>query len=103
MPKGQTPMAECNVCGQEMTDGVSCVRPTWVVNGVERDRVRYDPEPDFLDNCHDCRTPRGGLHHPGCDDERCPDPGCIRIDGSRGQAIGCGCRWEGDAPEGTAS
>jgi hypothetical protein len=34
-------------------------------------------------NCHDCNTPAGGLHHPGCDTERCADCG--------GQAIGCDC------------
>jgi hypothetical protein len=22
-------------------------------------------------HCHDCWTPDGGMHHPGCDDERC--------------------------------
>lgn len=33
--------------------------------------------------CHDCGCPDGTLHHPGCDNERCPRCG--------GQAIGCSC------------
>jgi hypothetical protein len=31
--------------------------------------------------CHDCNTPAGELHHPGCDMDRCPTCG--------GQAICC--------------
>jgi hypothetical protein len=34
-------------------------------------------------HCHDCGTPAGGFHHPGCDMERCPF--CL------GQLISCGC------------
>src|SRR5215211_6963077 len=34
-------------------------------------------------NCHDCGTPPGGLHHPGCDVERCPFCGW--------QVISCDC------------
>jgi len=48
----------------------------------------------LIPSCHDCTTPVGGLHHPGCDAERCPR--CL------GQAISCGCLWEGESmdPEG---
>lgn len=42
-------------------------------------------------NCHDCAAPHGTPHHPGCDTERCPR--CL------GQAISCGCHWEGDAAD----
>jgi len=33
--------------------------------------------------CHDCNILKGGVHHPGCDAERCPR--CA------GQIISCGC------------
>jgi hypothetical protein len=65
-------MAECNVCGQEMRQGVGCTfagDPPRVPN----------PGPD---KCHDCACPAGALHHPGCDSERCAICG--------GQAISCG-------------
>lgn len=60
-------MAVCRDCDQEMLAGVGCTafpgrRP---VEGGK---------------CHDCSAPVGGLHHPGCDMERC-DHG--------GQAIFC--------------
>jgi hypothetical protein len=72
-------MTVCSYCLQEMTDKVGCT--VW----------KYD---DFVDNisrsrfvstedCHDCGCPKGKLHHPGCDDEKCPK--CLE------QAIGCDC------------
>lgn len=33
--------------------------------------------------CHDCNIENGGVHHPGCNAERCPKCG--------GQLISCGC------------
>lgn len=50
--------------------------PTWaeVLAGLRRTA----PE-----NCPDCNAPKGGYHHPGCDDEECPRCGL--------QAIGCEC------------
>lgn len=92
-------------------DGRPCIgKPlaeTAVVEGVPYYRVPYGPPPvidaarsrelwadwpeDWPANCHDCRTPQGGLHHPGCDAERCPR--CLH------QAISCGCRWIGDKEE----
>jgi hypothetical protein len=102
-------------------DGRPCVgKPlaaTAVVESVSYYRVPYGPPPGLHDpgflavtgqavaireqwarwpdgwgaNCRDCATPQGGLHHPGCDAERCPR--CL------GQAISCGCRWQGDEPD----
>lgn len=73
-------MAICSHCNQEMTKGMSCTPPTPVVIGGQS----FDPVPNRSGSpCHDCRTPAGGLHHPGCDDERCPKCG--------GQLISCGC------------
>jgi hypothetical protein len=71
-------MAICPYCDQEMQDHVACTKPTYddFPDGVPRARIPYG-------NCHDCGTPSGGLHHPGCDMERCPLCG--------GQAIACNC------------
>lgn len=79
-------MAVCNWCDQEMTgkEPVACVTPTYEIEGQTYQRLPYLPDygpPD--QKCHDCHTPPGGLHHPGCDDERCPNCG--------GQAISCSC------------
>jgi hypothetical protein len=73
-------MAVCGACNKEMTDGVSCVSvPFTLDDGQEHEPVPYDgPE-----KCHDCSTPAGGFHHPGCDMEGCPKCG--------GQLISCGC------------
>lgn len=59
--------------------------------GDGREALRLDPVHNMFDLlppsrdlfCHDCGTPRNGLHHPGCDVERCPL--CL------GQAIACPC------------
>ena len=81
-------MAICSHCGGEMTDGISCLTDPVVIDGRAyapvrwgqelRPRHRYEPE-----ECRDCGTPLGGVHHPGCCIERCP--------ACHGQAIGCGC------------
>jgi hypothetical protein len=81
-------MAICSHCGGEMTEGISCLTDPVVIDGRPyapirwgqelRPRHRYEPE-----ECRDCGTPLGGVHHPGCCMERCP--------ACHGQAIGCGC------------
>ena len=65
---------KCHWCEQEMTESVSCT--------VEPERVRH--ESDLW--CYDCLCPPGGLHHPGCCNERCRTCG--------GQAIVCPCGRE---------
>lgn len=70
-------MAICKACGQEMNGHVACTLPDF--NG--RARIPYAAK--SRRNCHDCATPPGGLHHPGCDLEVCPDCG--------GQSISCDC------------
>jgi hypothetical protein len=84
-------MAICSHCGGEMTEGISCLTDPVVIGGrtyapipwgqEPRPRHRYEPE-----ECRDCCTPLGGIHHPGCCMERCP--------ACHGQAIGCGCLAE---------
>jgi hypothetical protein len=109
---------------EEPMDGRPCIgKPlaeTAVVEGVSYYRIPWGPPPDLNDdreflggisperlaairerwatwpegfaaNCRDCATPQGALHHPGCDTERCPR--CL------GQAISCGCKWEGDTAD----
>jgi hypothetical protein len=76
-------MAVCPYCDQEMLDRVACTDPTY---SDFPDRVARQRIPHPLDaglDCHDCAVPPGGLHHPGCDAERCPACG--------EQAISCGC------------
>lgn len=96
-------MAVCKWCDQEMTDRAN-------VRSCTQDSVEY-PDGEVLNpvpythwagryhpgtgetspreeipeghRCHDCGIERGGVHHPGCDMERCPRCG--------GQLIGCGC------------
>lgn len=95
-------MAECDLCDQDMLAGVPCTwKPTLLIDanpepgfsGQPFERITYPPNGDttYPANCLDCRAPQGGLHHPGCDTERCP--------ACHGQAISCGCRWEGDSYE----
>ena len=81
-------MAICAHCGGEMTEGISCLTDPVIIDGKVyapirwgqelRPRHRYEPE-----ECRDCATPLGGVHHPGCCLERCP--------ACHGQAISCGC------------
>lgn len=79
-------VADCSYCQQEMSAGVGCTERQYEIQFVDYARLTYEPDDD--QPCHDCRVPPGTLHHPGCDDERCPKCG--------GQAIGCGCDDEED-------
>jgi hypothetical protein len=90
-------MAVCDSCGQEMTAGVSCVEvPVRLADGRTLAPVRYGQGrlgvdwrgPGDARPCHDCLTPLGGFHHPGCDAESCPNCG--------GQVISCGCLSDDD-------
>lgn len=79
-------MAECAWCKNEMTSGTSCT-----VDAVHHMGRRYDL-PRYGGRrrpCGDCGVQRGGLHHPGCDLQRCPR--------CRGQLIMCGCGFDEQA------
>jgi hypothetical protein len=93
-------MAVCVDCEQEMTDpnGASCTYTRLrFADGEIRTRVGYSTRrgggdswaPDVHHRCHDCGVFPGGVHHFGCDVERCPR--CHR------QLITCGCPDE-DSP-----
>lgn len=80
-------MAKCRWCMKDMTDDsvVTCIGNGVMAGEIQVKGVRYDPVPydGPGERCHDCNIARGGLHHPGCDMERCPACG--------GQLISCGC------------
>ncbi|MBS0656792.1 MAG: hypothetical protein JSR82_00935 [Verrucomicrobia bacterium] len=63
---------------------------SFVINGVEFDRLRYGEGEDDSDlpTCDDCGVPRGRRHVLGCDLEPCPR--------CSGQAITCDCFYEDD-------
>lgn len=85
-------MAICKWCDQEMLDRVSCTGNNVVEfpDGIELPSIPYEPSYKS-DGCHDCYTPVGGMHHPGCDMERCPR--------CSGQLISCGCLDEDEDDE----
>lgn len=74
---------KCQWCEQEMMVSCSCTANEEVEypDGTKLPSIPFDL-PD-RQKCHDCNTPQGGKHHPGCDMESCPKCG--------GQLISCGC------------
>jgi hypothetical protein len=83
-------MAKCKVCEREMSGDKptnTCVTTPIVYNEKEYKQIPHGDKNDFLNSdnprCHDCNVAKGGLHHPGCDAERCPI--------CRGQIISCSC------------
>ena len=75
-------MAICTWCEQEMLTGASCT-----IDALHHREVTW-PLPRTRSRCGDCGTARGGLHHPGCDLQRCLRCG--------GQLISCGCPFDDD-------
>jgi len=75
-------MAICPDCEQEMQQTDSCTYNAISINGMEYVRsMAHFEEP--TGRCHDCNIKHGGIHHFGCDVERCPKCGL--------QLIGCEC------------
>lgn len=73
-------MAVCTWCEREMLTGASCT-----VDALHKGEVVWQL-PRTRSRCGDCGVARGGLHHPGCDMQRCPC--CGR------QLISCGCPFD---------
>lgn len=72
-------MAICGWCDKEMNDlDVTSCDGNKVV-----DELGGLPSVPASHDCHDCNVKKGGFHHPGCDNERCPVCGY--------QLISCGC------------
>jgi len=81
-------VAMCTFCGREMLHGASCSDELLQIGEAELEPIRWGDERGYrfryvTDRCGDCGTPKGGVHHHGCDLEQCP--ACLS------QALSCGC------------
>ena len=72
-------MATCPDCQREMRLAPTCSSTFVAVGKSTLDRVRYPVSE--ITRCDSCNVMPGGLHHFGCDMERCPNCG--------GQLIAC--------------
>lgn len=82
-------MVMCRDCDQEMNTAATCTAEVLAIRGVRYPRQRYRSASDTA--CHDCGVAPGGVHHHGCDMERCPT--CAW------QLISCGCGEDADGNE----
>ena len=88
----------CDLCRTPMgaPEDEGCrVKTLPLEDGGQVTRVRYGQEPEDWgaesgDPCGDCRAPAGGVHHWGCDVERCGRCG--------GQLITCECPYAEEIP-----
>ena len=80
-------MGVCKYCGFEMMEADSCAETPIVIEGRSYRPIEFDQEPGGR-RCGDCNVRPGGVHHHGCDAERCPACG--------DQSLGCGCIWAGE-------
>ena len=76
--------ATCDDCKQRMLKVKSCTFPYITIGGKDYRRIRFGDD-GWTGNkrCHDCGCEVGGIHHQGCDVERCPKCGL--------QLISCDC------------
>jgi hypothetical protein len=73
----------CPWCEQDTKRTASCtVQSIEFPDGVKLPPLAYEPEAG-AGPCQDCGAPPGGIHHPGCEIERCPR--------CSGQLLSCGC------------
>ena len=86
-------MAVCSWCDREMTTAATCAITVLLLEGESIELVPWGRERRWSakGRCGDCGVLRGGLHHLGCDVQRCPL--------CRGQMITCGCRFDEDGSD----
>lgn len=89
-------MAICTDCNKEMHTARTCkANPGVDIDGQHYDPIPYEPLPELKKiknlRCHDCGIKPRGIHHQGCDMERCPK--------CEGQLISCNCDIEGTEEE----
>jgi hypothetical protein len=87
-------MAVCHWCHQEMTTAASCSIAVMHRGGRPVPMIRFASIREHwtrAPRCGDCGVERGGLHHLGCDQQRCPL--------CNGQMMTCGCRFDEDGPD----
>lgn len=63
-------MATCNDCKREMLVASTCLTVPMVIERQPYNRRRYPKAARA--RCYDCGVEPGGVHHFGCDEERCP-------------------------------
>lgn len=74
-------MAQCFKCERDMNEADGCLEDrTFTINGTEYSPIPYgdgfhfsETEFEAEGRCHDCGAKVGGIHHPGCDMEECPE------------------------------
>lgn len=86
-------MAVCEACNRDMLETGTCDPIPVKIDGKLWKPIAYVAPEEITPvwRCHDCNVMPGGLHHPGCDMERCPK--------CKGQLISCGCLDEDEVKE----